>query len=421
MIGTTAHRDGNTSLLISLVAFYVILRSGVVIIMTLDEVFIYIDLVACAILTLHVLRNGILLDKRASVVLTLVVLWILLISIVHNDSAYKVYLALVMSFYLTFISAAIVSFEQFRVSFSRVVVFVAAISLGFFLFRDQLSIYYSHVEIITNNSIASYYNFWVWISHLEAIDRNFGVFWEPGAFQVFLNLALLFILQDPRQSRRLKVSACFILTAAILSTYSTTGYIGCVLVYGAALLRSTNRLTSRKTIVVVAGFIVLVTATFTVIISNDVISSKFTPGRANYGSFAERYNATLLDAELLSDNILWGVGVGNYMRERGNLEESTGLTAATTPNTYSIIGATFGLVALVFYLTYHIRLSWYLSNNILQFVPVLLLILLTFATENFLYLKLSHLLFWYGILISRSLTSYNGNAHRLRLSQTTDH
>jgi hypothetical protein len=61
--------------------------------------------------------------------------------------------------------------------------------------------------------------------------RNYGMFWEPGAFQGYLILALIF-LASARQhlSRERYVRCLLILAAAVLTTMSTTGYVALLVV-----------------------------------------------------------------------------------------------------------------------------------------------------------------------------------------------
>ncbi|MBN1126161.1 MAG: hypothetical protein JXA82_14225 [Sedimentisphaerales bacterium] len=61
--------------------------------------------------------------------------------------------------------------------------------------------------------------------------RNFGMFWEPGAFQGYLILALIFLAFIKNDmSQKQYVYSLLILCAAVLSTLSTTGYIALILI-----------------------------------------------------------------------------------------------------------------------------------------------------------------------------------------------
>lgn len=74
--------------------------------------------------------------------------------------------------------------------------------------------------------------------------RNFGMFWEPGAFAGYLILALIFLAIVKRDMPwKQYVRSLAILCAAVLSTRSTTGYIALAL---SPLLHYNWRVQNRK-------------------------------------------------------------------------------------------------------------------------------------------------------------------------------
>lgn len=54
------------------------------------------------------------------------------------------------------------------------------------------------------------------------VDRNCGMFWEPGAFQGYLNMAIMFAVLMERS--KWNKNSLIILIVAVLTTKSTTGY-----------------------------------------------------------------------------------------------------------------------------------------------------------------------------------------------------
>ena len=57
------------------------------------------------------------------------------------------------------------------------------------------------------------------------IFRNCGMFWEPGAFQGYIMLGFLFFINDYKSLWKIYRWKCIILSLALLTTFSTTGYI----------------------------------------------------------------------------------------------------------------------------------------------------------------------------------------------------
>ena len=62
-------------------------------------------------------------------------------------------------------------------------------------------------------------------------SRNFGMFWEPGAFQGYLILAMIFLalIKDRLETRQYRCML-WVLCVTVLTTMSTTGYLAMVLV-----------------------------------------------------------------------------------------------------------------------------------------------------------------------------------------------
>lgn len=116
-----------------------------------------------------------------------------------------------------YILAQIISYRFVDV-YVKIVTFLSAFSIPFYLL-NLLGIYIGypigrHRTIVLYNGIEETY--------LGEV-RNSGPFWEPGAFAVYLNLALFFLLFGPVTSKRRLFM--LVLVVALLTTKSTTGYI----------------------------------------------------------------------------------------------------------------------------------------------------------------------------------------------------
>lgn len=90
------------------------------------------------------------------------------------------------------------------------------------------------------------------------IDRNAGMFWEPGAFQGYLNIALAFLLLlSDVKHKKLKA---IVIIAAVLTTKSSTGYLvlGLLLLYYTVFTSKQSIL--KKTVIVVSMLVVYIYA-----------------------------------------------------------------------------------------------------------------------------------------------------------------
>lgn len=92
----------------------------------------------------------------------------------------------------------------------------------------------------------------------DGYTRNIGIFYEPGVYQIVLNAAIYILLYceecvDIEPKKRIRYLVVLII--AVLSTRSTTGYLGMGILFLGILFKRRNRETQR-----VACMILLVTA-----------------------------------------------------------------------------------------------------------------------------------------------------------------
>ncbi|GAA4457299.1 hypothetical protein GCM10023189_27780 [Nibrella saemangeumensis] len=120
----------------------------------------------------------------------------------YTDIMYVSALLALPIYFLTFIPAV----EGFLIENVAEVFFKPFFALGKSLYETS-----SNIIIYTFNPYAK-----------EVIIRNSGPFWEPGAFAVFLNLALIFNLAY-RKTLLNRQNNLFIIS--IITTFSTAGYV----------------------------------------------------------------------------------------------------------------------------------------------------------------------------------------------------
>lgn len=418
--GLTAHPNTDPSSSKStwiqfFLVLYLITQSGVM--FFTDDKYLLADIGLVVVMVVYMLGKGVKIAEGHGIMLGAVIMLITGGAFIHRDASYETNIAIVVTFLLTFLIVYIVPFDLFRKYFVAIIVTLAAFSLFFVFAESALREYYLQAPIITNTNIAHYHNLGVWLYRVEAPDRNTGVFWEPGAFQAFLNLSLLFVLFDGQIKRHYKIALSAILVLTIVTTYSTTGYIVCTLVFTATLIENLKTPSPRNVALVLIGMLLIIQGFQTFVIDDERISSKFQKGEKNYGSFEDRLNASMVDVELMINAPVFGVGVGSYMEKREEQEMRLGRAAETTPNTYSGIGALFGLLFLIFYLAHYFKFCRLLTKNPVPLMLIFSGVFLMFSTESFIYLKLSHFFFWYGLILQQTVSIQEGTANELTLSQ----
>lgn len=123
-----------------------------------------------------------------------------------------------------FLVYAVVSFlgENFRYGYTKVMFIIALISLPLFVI-NYLGIEFGGYSIDRYVSLF-FYNY-IPLDRSDQGMRNCGMFWEPGAFQGYLMLVPLMYISNLREFYRENKITCYVLIAALLTTFSTTGYV----------------------------------------------------------------------------------------------------------------------------------------------------------------------------------------------------
>ena len=112
-----------------------------------------------------------------------------------------------------------------------VLIFIGAALFSLVTFILNLiapQITYSFPVILSRNKYTYYNLLFSVVTNNGYVARNYGLFWEPGAFAFFLCIALYLelIVKD-----NIRIPRILFLSATIFSTKSTMGIIAVVLIY----------------------------------------------------------------------------------------------------------------------------------------------------------------------------------------------
>lgn len=114
--------------------------------------------------------------------------------------------------------------HKFREVYFKVIFFLSLTSL-FFFFASALGIHFPPLASYGDRNSIFIYTQFKEINTGEYLLRNSSMFWEPGAFQGYINMAFLLFLPQLgelwKQHKRMMVT----IIIALITTFSTTGYI----------------------------------------------------------------------------------------------------------------------------------------------------------------------------------------------------
>lgn len=247
------------------------------------------------------------------------------------------------------------SFTKFVFVFTRIMYFLCIFSLITFALLLSVPNVFSVFPTITNSAGLTVKNLLFSVIHnSDYFNSNFGMFWEPGAYQTFINLALyfqLFILKD-LDTRRIIV---FIVT--IFTTFSTTGYICTFILFTIYLLINKNitkiTLKKRKKLIIVALMLIVVGIFIFNMMPNHIVFKVFgkleaiiNPSLASqsiaYSSTTARIDAIKIPLINWIKSPFWGVGFENLYNY--SINDNTNFLTATPLNWFGLFGLPLGFL-----------------------------------------------------------------------------
>lgn len=176
-------------------------------------------------------RNGVLVWVSLSLV-------IIFTALINNVSSYSSYFAIILQLFTALVFTQIINYKTFVKIYTNSLVFFAFVSIiCFFVYQlfPRIALLFPYVK---GTASLDYYNAYIYVfgaakgyGTFVPFYRNMGICWEPGAYQAFLNLALIMLIDNEnRNSSKKIIFKIVVLVIAVLTTYSTTGYLILLLV-----------------------------------------------------------------------------------------------------------------------------------------------------------------------------------------------
>lgn len=224
--------------------------------------------------------------------------------------------------------------------------------------------------------------------------RNYSFFWEPGAYQIFLNLALFLNLFYLKGSKFISI----ILFVSILTTFSTSGLITLFILVGVYLILSVYKYgIFNKKIMFFPPLILLLIILFNllpIIITREIfnrITFLIDSSSNSNISGQVRVNAFEIGINYFISNPLFGYGMTWFHKEIA--VESSLMPTFTFINLFNQFGLFYGFTNIFLISKVFTKIS---SKLIIKSLALLFLILL-FATQDFSFSPFLFLLTFYGL------------------------
>ena len=294
----------------------------------------------------------------------------------------------------------VMSFTKFIRIFEDIVFIIASYSLIIYIIAFLNIGVLSKFPAIINTNNYLFINCWLCcipISMHFEIPRLFGPFSEPGIFQIYLNLAILF-----HCIRNKEISIIRILTfiIALVLTFSTTGYIACgiVFIFLFFQLRRKNRSSKKGIFLMLIIFvaIIILSVTTNILSSNGMVFNKFNNfGRA---TTAARMGSVFGNISIWSSHPIFGVGITalpslfeDYCVSSYGVSTQSNTNSILVP--FAMFGLLYGLLCVKGFWKLSLKCTNGREKSLLLFGSVLLMLAGENITENVLF----YILIMYGL------------------------
>lgn len=176
------------------------------------------------------------INIKIILILIVLIISMMLTIIINNEQNINSYISIGIQICIAIMYGNLIKYESFKNKYINIMLFFSIVSIVFYILQHINPNIIYKFKYVKGIASLDYYNAYIHVygkslgyanNTLVLFDRNMSIFWEPGCFQAFLNLSLFFILNDLQEGKfikknKLKLS---ILIIALITTYSTTGYI----------------------------------------------------------------------------------------------------------------------------------------------------------------------------------------------------
>lgn len=319
-------------------------------------------IVMSCLVSFAILKKPMLFSRR-NIIITLIILLIQCITIMIYGFSPTLDIYQIGSVVCALLFTSIITFENFIKGYQKTIIFLALVSIVLYFIGSITPVFSNIPSVLLNstNTEGTYTllgTFVIRIKTTYTYYRNFGIFSEPGQFQLFLSIGLIIELffRSHINWRNL-----VILGIAILTCNSTNGYISFILILLAYILNSNHNESKRVKKIRLFLTVSLISLLAYIFIAEDTsklvneYSGKIKGLFAEYsyldsGTGLERRRAFDVALSIFLQYPIFGLGYKGMTDYIQNLSSDGFLMTFTPLNWFARFGFLYGVIANIGYL-----------------------------------------------------------------------
>ena len=372
---------------------WIIIASGVWTVSIPPSLTIFINFVLAVWMLIILYKKGILRTAVTFSIFTVLLLCTLLLN--FDFSAWMSYAFIICFCIMGMYISSFWRKGEFLDKYTNIILIISVVSLVMYTFRSYLSRYQGGFPVIEGQAV-SYTNFYIYLYCRELPNRNCAIFWEPGAFAVFIGIAMYNTLLTDKKKKIVKLLIFIITLFTTQSTLAYTIILFAILLY---LLKQSNNMSFFQRIIVgiiMTSIVLMVMDEFGVF---QNIEEKLFTGLQTNASSRARNIAQLIDLQIISKSPIIGVGFSEYLNQVHSIATLFGQKWSMAANTFTFMGAIFGIPYVLVTVVGIIKVCPRNVSAILKGVSSCFWIWL-FVTQNFVQKPIFYCLIFLGYTFS---------------------
>lgn len=284
--------------------------------------------------------------------------------------------------------------------FQKIIIILSALSVLIFFAYELNSNIFDFSPTISSEGGVTFKN--LIISNIytdRAVNRNPGIFREPGVFSIYITLSLMLGLYFFKNISKFKL---LILLTALITTYSTSGYLVSFFLLVGCLNYKSIIVAPTRIVSIVIG-VTAIFFVFTIPEVGQVITLKFQSNSDTYDSTISRLASFFVPFSISMLNPLNGVGLTDfealfpiYSFKIFGIALSSG---GHSSNTFMPLIGTYGWVFGISILFLLFKFAKFISSNKFEIAIVFGSLLLLYSAQDMRY----SIVFWVILLIGLKL------------------
>lgn len=313
-----------------------------------------------------------------------------------RDMQFKNNILMAVPIFVAYIISSTINFKQIAHIFVNIMTFLAVYSLvcfGILVFLPDVANSFPALYDHFSTTPAEIHNMGLSVVLTKAENfRNFGFAWEPGAFTILLGCALFCNIN---LYKKLHVWKTVVLTATIITTFSTMGYFVLAAIFFVAIRKHQKNIKYLKYVVVIAILSACVALLIPQIRHMVFFKLEGLFGSNRVETTQSRFNAITYMWDAFISSPLFGVGYKEF--NRVNRWYCAGVATNTIMNWLAVNGVLLGVPCIYGYFRLISKAIKINHGTIFEVLVMIAAMVLMISTESLLRISFIYVLVFYGL------------------------